>query len=103
MNKCAMQYRKKLAECLQCSSKTRKALLDSFDRSLEYYLEECPEPADKELHAAFGPPEEMAWVLMEGISTQEIARYQARQNLKRVCVCILVVLLLIACVYVYLT
>ena len=103
MNKYAEQYRKKLKACLQCSSKTKKALLDSFDRSLEYYLEECPEPADKELHAAFGPPEEMAWVLMEGITTQEIAKYQVRQTLKGVSVCILVMLLLIACVYAYLT
>ena len=99
MNKCAHQYRKTLIKSLRCSPQTKKELLDSFDRSLEAYFEEYPEATAEELEAAFGPPGSMAWVLMEGISDEEIAKHQAQQLLKRIAAGLLVVLLLALAVY----
>lgn len=102
MNKAVVQYRKRLASNLSCGFVTRKALLASFDRSMRFYLEENPEPREEDIVAAFGTPEEMAWVLMEGISNEEIAKFYTRQAVHRVGICILIMLLLILCVYGYL-
>lgn len=99
MNKCAQQYRKTLIKSLRCSSQTRKELLDSFDRSLDAYFEEYPESTAEDLQAAFGPPGRMAWVLMEGVSDEEIAKYRARQVLKRIAAGLLLVLLLVLAAY----
>lgn len=99
MNKSAVQYRKRLAKNLQCSGRTRKDLLDSFDRSLENYLQEHPESTAQALQAAFGPPSEMAWVLMEGINDEEIARFRLQQIIKQIAAGLFMALLVVLAVY----
>ena len=99
MKKCAQQYRRALIKSLRCSSQTRKELLNSFDCSLEAYFEEYPEATAEDLRSAFGPPERMAWVLMEGISDEEIAKHRMQQLLKQIAAGLFLVLLLVLAAY----
>lgn len=56
------QYRRALADSLPAHRRKRMAW---FEDSLTPFLEEVPEPTYKELIKAFGPPEDMAWSLLE--------------------------------------
>ena len=73
-------YKKALKRNLHCTGKTKRELLRRFDVSLEALLEDCPAPSANDLHMAFGPPEEMARVLMERVPEKEIMRYRRKQT-----------------------
>lgn len=78
MKNCVTRYKKILKRNLYCSGNTRKRLLQKFEIALSAFLEDNPTPSMDELSAAFGPPKEMASVLMEEVPKQEVARYRAR-------------------------
>lgn len=59
---------------------------------MDVFLEDHPSPTTDDLRDAFGPPEEMAQVLMEGLSKEDRQKYLQRQNCKRILAVILVVL-----------
>lgn len=101
MVNCAAQYRKKLTKNLRCCKETKADLLASFDRQLEIFLEDCPDPTEEELTAAIGPVEDMAADLMARVSEEDQAKYRKRLLINRIVAAILVVVLLATTVYVY--
>lgn len=92
MNYDASRYIKALKKELRCTGSTKKRLLQQFHSSLSAYLEEHPSPTGTDLQDAFGPPNEMAGVLMEHVSEEDRRKYHHSQTIKRIFAVILVVL-----------
>ena len=74
----AARYRRALKKQLRCTTAVRSRLLADFDNTLDVYLEEHAEPTIGDLSAAFGPPEEMASILMAQTTPQEQAHYRKK-------------------------
>ena len=74
----AARYRRALKKQLRCTTAVRSRLLADFDNTLAAYLEEHTEPTIGDLSTAFGPPEEMASILMAQTSPQEQAHYRKK-------------------------
>ena len=74
----AARYRRALKKNLRCSTGAQKRLLAGFDNTLDAYLEEHTEPTIDDLSTAFGPPEEIASILMAQASPQEQAHYRKK-------------------------
>ena len=102
MNDCVGQYRKALRKHLRCGWKSRKRLLMEFDKTLGDYLEEHDAPTLDDLNSAFGSPEEMAEIMMAGLTSQEQAQYQKLRFLQKVGAWVLVVIALMSAVYIWL-
>ncbi len=84
MNHNAMRYKSKLKRKLQCNRATKARLLDEFSRSFDGFLEENPDASFADLSNAFGPPEEMAHILMEKLSVEDTRQYRRHIYIKRV-------------------
>ena len=84
MNNSARRYKSKLKRKLQCSRATKAKLLDEFSHSLDGFLDENPDANFADLSNAFGPPEEMAHILMEKLSVEETRQYRCHICVKRV-------------------
>ena len=84
MNHNAMRYKSKLKRRLQCNRATKAKLLDEFSHSLDGFLEENPDATFADLSNAFGPPEEMARILMAEISEEETRKYRLHVRFKRI-------------------
>lgn len=102
MVNCAAQYRKKLTKNLRCCKETKADLLASFDRQLEIFLEDCPDPTEEELTAAIGPVEDMAADLMARVSEEDQARYRKRLLINRIVAGVLAALFLTFTAYIFL-
>ena len=96
-----LRYRRSLKKQLRCGPLARKKLLDRFGGSLAPFLEENPAPGYEQLVSAFGPPEEMAAVLMESVSAKEQARYQTGRKLIQILAVLVAVLFLAFVLYVF--
>ena len=78
-------YRRQLSRHLKCDKKAKERLLDSFERNmLSPLLEISNQPSLEELRAAFGTPQEVAALLMEQITEEELLRYRKQ---KKLCIC----------------
>ena len=95
------QYRRALKKELRCSSKAKKRLLTGFDQTLTAYLEENSNPSMEELSAAFGPPSEMAKVLMAQITDQEHTMYRNRTLCTKILTSIIFVILISFTIYIW--
>lgn len=84
MNKDTARYLRALKKQLRCGASARRQILTRFDDSLVHFEEEFPSPTYAQLETAFGPPPEMAAVLMEGISDRETQKYAIRKKLIRI-------------------
>lgn len=78
MANCISKYKKALKKNLRCTRNTQKQLLKKFEITWSTFLEDNPTPSMDELCTAFGSPKEMASVLMEEVTPEEIARYRRR-------------------------
>ena len=101
MNHETLRYEQALKKQLRCTHTTRKHLLRQFHGFLIAFLEDHPSPTEADLRDAFGPPEDMAKVLVENINKAEIAQFDRQQKWKRIMVTILVALLLVLMVYIF--
>lgn len=97
----AAQYRELLKKELRCGQNVKNRLLAVFDRHLDTYLEDHAEPSLDELVSAFGPPEGMAEILMEEVTSKERKQYERTNILKTILGIILAVALLFASVYIW--
>lgn len=97
----AVQYRRALEKKLRCGREIKKRLLDGFDQTLAVYLEERGEPTKDDLTAAFGPPEEMADTLMEGVTEQEKEQYHKTTLCLRIITSVLLALFIAFTVWLY--
>lgn len=84
MNKDTARYRRTLKKQLRCGASVRRQILTRFDDSLARFEEEYPSPTYAQLETAFGPPPEMAAVMMEGVSGREAKKYAIRKKLIRI-------------------
>lgn len=75
------RYKKALKKNLHCTRNTQKQLLKRFELTWSTFLEDNPAPSMDDLCAAFGSPKEMASILMEEVTLEEIARYRRRKVL----------------------
>ena len=71
------------------------------DNVTQLNLEETPEPSLNQLREAFGPPEEMAQVLMTEVSPEEKAEYRRNRQMRRIAAGIIVVVFVLFTMYVY--
>lgn len=101
MTDCVAQYKNDLKKHLRCCGGTQTRLLKKFDQSLSAFLEESPPQNKEELCAAFGPPKDMAELLMAEITPEEVTRYRRSILIKRITVGILAALFLTFTVYIY--
>lgn len=101
MNHEAALYEKALRKQLHCTGNTKKHLLQRFHSALTTYLEDHPSPTASDLQTAFGPPEDMAKVLMESVCNAEIVRFDQLRKWKRIATITLAALLLVLMVYIF--
>ena len=76
MANCISRYKKAVKKNLRCTHNTKSQLSQKFDAMLSAFLEDNLSPSTDELYAAFGLPQEMATVLMEGVSAEENSKYR---------------------------
>ncbi len=100
MNSSAARYKSKLKQKLQCSRRMKAELLTDFTHSLDGFLDEKPDATFADLSNAFGPPEEMANILMEQVSEQETCTYKLHQTLRHIVAVVLAIVLFLFTVYV---
>ncbi len=96
-----LQYEKLLKKRLRCTTAVRKRLLEKFRGALLVFLEETSEPSLNQLHEAFGPPEEMAQVLMTEVSPEEKAEYRRNRQMRRIAAGVIAVVFVLFTMYVY--
>ncbi len=99
MNHEAALYEKALRKQLHCTGNTKKYLLQQFRSSLSTYLDEHPSPTRADLQDAFGPPEDMAKVLMENVSEAEVKTYRKRTLFLKIITVVLLAIILIQVIY----
>lgn len=101
MNKEISCYQRELKKHLHCGIQTRRILGNQFSDSLSGFLEENPEPTYEQLISAFGPPEEMANILMEAVPTSEQLRYRRNNKLVKILCGFAAVLFITFALYVF--
>ena len=101
MNKAATQYRRAVKKNLRCTLKVKIRLMDGFDHTLSGYLEENQNPTADDLVNAFGPPKEMADVLISNLSQSERTQYRKTTLLGKILLATLVVLFLALTAYIW--
>lgn len=101
MNKCITRYRRELKRNLQCCIIEQKRLLSLFDSSLSTFLEDYPTPTYAQLEEAFGPPNEMAGVLMERIPQSKQTNYHRIKRILFVSMSVIAALLICFTIYVF--
>lgn len=82
----AAKYRRLLKKELRCPHQIKKRLLEKFDTALDSYLADSPAPDAEALAAAFGPPQEMAQVLMQEVCQKDLSRYRISKLAARIAV-----------------
>lgn len=101
MTDTGLQYEKLLKKRLRCTTAVRKRLLEKFRGALLVFLEETPEPNLNQLREAFGPPEEMAQVLMTEVPPEEMAKYRRNRRIRRIAAGAIAVVFILFTMYVY--
>ena len=101
MTECITQYKKALKKNLRCSGSVQERLMAKFDATLTAFLEDTPDPGKDEVYAAFGPPKEMAELLMTEVTPEEAALYRRRNTFLRATAGILAGVFLAGAIYIY--
>lgn len=100
MTECIKKYERSVKKALHCSSATKAKLLDGFRATLNAFSEENPSPDAQALYEAFGPPEEMAKLLMESTTEADRAQYRRNKLFLRISAAILLVIIILFAIYV---
>ena len=100
MTACIKKYERAVKKALHCGRAAKARLLARFHGSLQTFLEENPSPNAQALYDAFGPPEEMAKLLMEDTTEAERAQYRRNKLLLRIGAVILIAAILLFSIYV---
>ncbi len=100
MTECIKKYERSVKKALHCSSATKAKLLDGFRATLNAFSEENPSPDAQALYEAFGPPEEMAKLLMESTTEADRAQYRRNKLFLRIGVVILIATIILFTIYV---
>lgn len=100
MTECIKKYERSVKKALHCGKAAKVRLLARFHDSLQTFLEENPSPDAQALHDAFGPPEEMARLLMEDTIEAERAQYRRNKLFLRISAGVLVAAILLFAIYI---
>lgn len=101
MTDTVLQYERLLKKQLRCTTAVRKRLLEKFRGALLVFLEETPEPSLNQLREAFGPPQEMAQILMAEVSPEEMVEYRRNRRIRRIAAGVMAAAFLLFTMYVY--
>lgn len=101
MNNEIIRYRRELKKQLHCSTSKRRQLLNQLDDSLSAFLEDYPSPSMEQLHSAFGPPEEMAHVLLDTVTKADLIQHTIKLKALRILAGIAVTLFVLFTLYVF--
>lgn len=101
MVNCIRKYKGMLKQNLHCSSTTRKQLLQKFELMLSTFTADLPTPNMDDLRSAFGSPKEMASILMEEVSAEEIAQHRKKTIFLRVLCGLFAAVVIAGAVYIY--
>lgn len=95
------RYRSALKKQLRCNGKAKKRLLNGFDQTLTAYLEEHTNPTVNDLTIAFGPPNEMAEILMAELTNQEQTQYRRNILLRKLFLVAFALVFLVLTIYIW--
>lgn len=95
------QYRRALKKKLRCNGKAKKRLLNGFNQTLSAYLDEHSDPSAEELSAAFGPPMEIATVLMAELTPQEQTQYRRSILIRKLFLAAFAIVFLVLTIYIW--
>ncbi len=95
------QYDKELSSSLQCSFRTKRQLLSHWRVRRKALLEEDSSPSYETLVLNFGPPTEMANVLMDGLPPSEFFIYRRQHFCLRAASWFLTIALAFSALYIW--
>lgn len=95
------KYTKAVKPLLACGRKTRQQLLQQFHASVKAAWDGDGIPSMDFLVESFGPPEEMAAVLMESVPEEEITRCHKRRKFKKAIAVVFLFAFFIFSIYVF--
>ena len=101
MNHNTQRYKSRLKKKLHCTRKTQYKLLSEFDCMLNGFLDENPDASFDDLCSAFGPPEEMANVLMGKLDDREKRAYKTRRLVLCIVAGVLAAIIMSLTIYVF--
>ncbi len=94
MDKGIQTYERALRRALPCGRGTKARLLERW-RECACAMDDLPAPTYQQLTASFGPPEEMARVMMADVPQQEQCRYrQTRRRVRTIAAVLIIAALL---------
>lgn len=101
--KAARKYLARVKRGLLCGGGDRIRLLRRAEEMADGLLQEDPEAGYRELEAAFGPPDQFAREMLEGLDGNEVAAHWRRRRLLRRCglVGLALILVLTSCFLYY--
>lgn len=95
------RYQKELGRFLRCTSKTKKQLLSKFRTYQIESLDDCATNDYDQMVLYFGPPEEMAQILMQEVEPDEHKRFQRNKTIMKSILAVIVVLWLVLTIHIY--
>lgn len=99
------QYKKQLRRKLHCNNATKTRLMRQFDNTLNIYLDDHGGTAtclsEEDLHNAFGPPEEMAEILLTDTTSQERTQYRKSRLVTKVLITFIIAALAFLTIYIW--
>ena len=92
------KYKREVKASLKCDRKLRRNLLSQLEDFKDSSGVE--DGAYDQFAISFGPPQEMASALMEGVSVKEIRKFQNEKKMWRFLLCIFVAVLVAGTLYI---
>ena len=93
------KYKREVKASLKCDRKLRRNLLSQLEDFKDSSGVE--DGAYDQFAISFGPPQEMASALMEGVSVKEIRKFQNEKKMWRFLLCIFVAVLVAGTLYIW--
>lgn len=95
------RYQKELGRFLRCTSKTKKQLLSKFRTYQIKSLDDCATNDYDQMVSYFGPPEEMAQILMQEVEPDEHKRFHRSRTIAKSTLAVIAVLWLLLTIHIY--
>lgn len=99
------RYKRGVTRNLRCDSVAKRRLMARFEDTLKVYLEDFGwpnnSPSEQDLVNAFGPPAQMADILLADTTAEEQARYRKKKKVKKAIAAILIAVLVLLTVYIW--
>jgi len=97
----ADRYQKQLGKYLRCTSRTKKQLLSKFKTYQIESLDECATNNYDQMVSYFGPPEEMAEIIMQEVNPDEHKKYRRNRVILKCALVVTAFLWILFTFYIY--